>query len=505
MPRSERAGRGGYRGRTKWGMALLAGAALALGACEGQGLYEPGTDPGPGIPGPGPQPPGTARGTLVTIPGVGRLADMVVDAGSGHVFLSNLGQHRIEVLRPDTLAFRGAVAVGSEPWGVSLNRGGDTLIVANSGGTNVSFVPLDALQEDVGRRFQIPRITLYEIDVERDADGVEEYTDARFFNYADRPQHIAQDSRGRLVYSAISTQAAPIGSVRVADMPAGRTRWDARLLFHERAIAFGDSSYVVFDADSVFVEYGTDRVVVWDHVPGTWPKQHVRNQTPAPVPDAVAAVRAQLGNAGWAFGSWRMPEAAALADTTYVAASGDRNYVVIGEGARDRPSRIMVWHAAAGRLPIVEDIADIVNNTSDFVHGVELNADGSLGVARGELGTYFFGRDLRLQGLTAAHPARGRGAAFLPGSTGDRTLAFEPTLQGTVRILETTHYRVIREIPVREAITGPFRVGPVRAGSIPCPADPAVGAEGCVVATVYGVTAGRRLLVLEIRREDLVQ
>jgi hypothetical protein len=26
-----------------------------------------------------------------------------------------------------------------------------------------------------------------------------------------------------------------------------------------------------------------------------------------------------------------------------------------------------------------------------------------------------------------------------------------------------------------------------------------------VVATVYGVTAGRRLLVLEIRREDLVQ
>jgi hypothetical protein len=249
-------------------------------------------------------------------------------------------------------------------------------------------------------------------------------------------------------------------------------------------------------------------VIIWDHIPGTRPDSPNRSiQTPAlRMEEAIINIYNQGSDiVAYPGHAWNVPESNAMADTTFVTASGDRRWVAFGEMPAQAAGRLIMWSAADSALSRVEDIQDVLNNTSDRIGGLELNADGSLGVARGELGTYFFGRDLRLQGLTAAHPARGRGAAFLPGSTGDRTLAFEPTLQGTVRILETTHYRVIREIPVREAITGPFRVGPVRAGSIPCPADPAVGAEGCVVATVYGVTAGRRLLVLEIRREDLVQ
>jgi hypothetical protein len=482
------------------GRALLAltTAVAVLGACEGQGLYDVPAEPGePGTP--GPVQPGPGRGEVVTVPGVGVIADLVVDPASQQAFLSNKGQHRVEVLRLDGLTFGNAVPVGSEPWGLSLNRTGDTLIVANSGGTNVSFVPTGTLQEHVARRFNIPRITLYEVSTET-RGGVRIYKDPTFFNYADRPQHIAQDAAGRLVYSAISTEAAPLGTVRVADFGPGWGDWDARLLFHERAIEFSDSNFVVFDADSIFV--GETTVVIWDHVPGSVPRQHVRSD-PLRIDLAIADVRAKGGNAGYAEGKWRLPDAAELADTTYVAASGNRQRIVIGEGARNRPSRIMVWHADVGRLPIVEDIADITNNTSDFIFGVDLNANGTLGVARGAQATYFFGNDLRLEGSTAAPQGGGRGAGFLPGSTNNRTYAFEPTNERTVRIVETTHYRPVGEITIREAITGPFRIGPPRPGVDACPN--LQGEPTCVVATAYGVTAQRRLLVLDVERQDIVQ
>jgi hypothetical protein len=498
------------------GLAVLAGALAVLGACEGQGLYDLPTEPGqPGQP----VQPGPGRGELVNIPGVGVLADMVVDPASQRVFLSNLGQHRVEVLNLQGLSFGNPVLVGSQPWGLSLNWNaaanttGDTLIVANSGGTNVSFVSTAGLQEDLPRRFNIPRIILYEVDFQveggdtipgtgRVTGGDTTYTDVRFFNYADRPQHVVQDSRGRLIYSAISTQAAPIGSVRVAEFRPGWAEWDARFLFHERSLVRADGTFAIANADSMYVFAST--AVIFDHLPGSVPRQPL--VSPAlPIEDAVRWLRERGSDVELFVGArWRVPEAVALADTTYVAASGDRRWVVIGEGARDRVSRIIMWSAEGGRSSLVEDIADIVNNTADLVFGVELNQNGSLGVARGGMGTYFFGNDLRLQGLTAAAPAVSRGAALLPGATTNRTYAFEPTGDRTVRVLETTHYRVLGEITVREAITGPFRVGPPRPGQTACPADLTQAPANCIAATVYGVTAGRRLVVLDVRRDDII-
>jgi hypothetical protein len=92
----------------------------------------------------GRRPPGTpladALGELVAIPGAGTVADMVVDPGSQRVFLSNRGDRRIEVLELQRLAFATTpVLVGSEFWCMAMNRTGDTLLVANSGGTNISF------------------------------------------------------------------------------------------------------------------------------------------------------------------------------------------------------------------------------------------------------------------------------------------------------------------------------------------------------------------------------
>ncbi|HSJ24313.1 MAG TPA: hypothetical protein VK929_06590 [Longimicrobiales bacterium] len=510
MPRTqttaEMAGGAGRKPVGRWLLPLLTATVLGLGGCAGDTLY---TDPtGPTDPGgPDPLPPGTGRGELIAIPGVGIIADMVVDARSGLAFLSNQGQHRIEVLGLTSLEFReNGIPVGSQPWGLSLNwdragnQTGDTLIVANSGGTNVSFVSTAGLAEDVGRRFSIPRIILYEVDY-TDEDGVTVYTDIRFYNYADRPQHVVQDSRGRLVYSALSTAAAPVGSVRIAEFLDGWGQWDARYLFHERSLVNAEGTLAIANADSMYLM--GNRAVIYDHVPGSLPRQALVSPL-LPIEDAVANLQGRGSDVElYIDAAWRVPEGLGLADTTYVAASGDRRFVAIGEGARDRASRIIMWSADDGRSSLVEDVADIVNNTSDLVYGVELNDNGTLGVARGGENTYFFGTDLRLQGLTRAGGGGGRGAAFLPGAASNRTYAFEPTLAGTLRILETTHYMPVAEIRLREPITGPFRVGPARPGTTACPADFRQGPEDCVVATIYGVTANRRLHVADVLRRDI--
>lgn len=507
-------------------LAVLATAVLILAACQGDTLYDP-TDPG-GPGGPGPLPPGPGRGDLVDIPGIGIIADLLVDPITQRVFMSNLGQHRIEVLDLAALEFQNAVSVGSQPWGLALNRTGDTLIVANSGGTNVSFVPTSTLQENLAQRFDLPRVTLYDYQ-ESEEEGTVTIT-LEFHNYVDRPQYIAQDFRGRLLYSAISTAAMPVGTIRVAEWKPGWEAWDARLLFPccalttnqaptNRAVRpmpldSADLSFAIANVDSISIEMehvppfagATGNVIIWDHIPGSLPGSPGRNIQTEPLP-IVAAIHDIYDQGSdiivYPGARWNVPQASAMADTTFVAISGDRQWVAFGELPAAEPGRVIMWSAADSALSRVEDIQDMLNNSSDRIFGVELNQNGSLGVARGEQNTYFFGSDLRLQGLTPGSAAGGRGAGFRQGASTNRTLAFEPTAQGSLRVLETTHYTVVAEFNLREAITGPFRVGPPRPGTDACPADFRQGSPECVVATVYGVTSQRRLHVADVLHSDI--
>jgi hypothetical protein len=120
-----------------------------------------------------------------------------------------------------------------------------------------------------------------------------------------------------------------------------------------------------------------------------------------------------------------------------------------------------------------------VNNTSDLLGGVDLNHDGTLGVARGQQGAYFFDRQLRLQGTGGQALSGGSGVAWLPG---DRPLAEQLVFLGTgrssIQVVEPVNYRVVREIPIRSSVTGALRAGPCAPGA---PTD--------CIATVYGVTA----------------
>ena len=83
-------------------------------------------------------------GRTVQLPTGGQIMDAVVDTVRRKLYLSNIDRDRIEIFRLGDEIFEAAAAVGSEPWGLTLNRAGDTLMVANSGGTNISIVRLGA-------------------------------------------------------------------------------------------------------------------------------------------------------------------------------------------------------------------------------------------------------------------------------------------------------------------------------------------------------------------------
>src|SRR6185295_9992548 len=94
------------------------------------------------------------------LPRQGTVGDIAVDAARGNVFLSNTDFNLLEVWQ-NTTAVKGfapgGVPVGSLPWGMFISNNPDTLLVANSGGTNISRVYIGSttagsLHEDLGAR-----------------------------------------------------------------------------------------------------------------------------------------------------------------------------------------------------------------------------------------------------------------------------------------------------------------------------------------------------------------
>jgi hypothetical protein len=452
------------------------------------------------------------EGRTVALPGgVAGIGDLLVHAGTRRLFASNVGGSTLEVLGIDNAAagFVTRIPVGSRPWGLALNNAGDTVIVANSGGANVSFVTVGGLSEDRARRFEVPRVTLYDYIEDGNAIGLE------FHNYADRPQYLAQDVHGRLLYSALSTTASPVGTIRLAEWRHGWRGWDSRLLFPccllatgpqptNRAITASDNAIAIANVDSISMEMAqlgpytglTGNVIIWDHVPGTLPGDAGRLiETPAlPINDAIMyAYNAGSDITAYPAHVWNVPESAAVAERTAVAASGDGRWVAIGEWPASQPGRLMMWSADDAALNRVEDIRDMLNNTADVISDVALNHDGSLGVARGDAGVYFFDRALRLLGTAGTALAGGRGVAFMPGSVPlQQQYVFAGSGRSTIQVLEPVHYRVMGEVAIRSNVTGALRVAACGAGA---PAD--------CLATVLAVTADG-VVAVHVRNSHLV-
>jgi hypothetical protein len=328
-------------------------------------------------------------------------------------------------------------------------------------------------------------------------------------DFSDRPQYVAKDAQGRILYSTRPTGAAPLGTVRIVLNQPGWQEHETQILARiPEDVVRAEGKVAIMNVDSVL--YTRNGLLeIWDHVPG-FPNQIIFSGTLRPM-DALRAMSATTSDMDWLVDSQWNLEAVSFADTTYVAISKNRNFVAFGDGGQPQVGRIVLWHAASATITRRLPVADLVNNASERVRALGLNGDGSLGVARGSFGTYFFSNDLRLRGTVPEVSVGGGGAALHPDhpdtpaplASSRVTLAFTMSADRTIRILDTVHYRERGRIVLRDAIAGPMRVTP------PLPSDNGglgrnCGGPECIVAKVFAVTEAGGVVVVDVRNSDIL-
>ena len=402
------------------------------------------------------------------LPSGGQVADAFYVPRTDRIYLSNIARNWLEVYDLPDSTFRTPIAVGSRPWGIApwpRNRDGvmgDTLLVANSGGTTISYV--DLTSGETGRevfRYALPNIVAYSITTVRSEATNAPMAQRTVYDFSDRPQYIATTCNGanapgapcQDVIAVYSTTPTPGQSVPFPNQ--GTMRWEnltqrTSHFFFEQAI--GPS---VGRSDTLEVErlaaagFGKDSLLLPY-------KQNVSD-----------------GNGG--FFSYSIVvrlDKLAFRDTTFVRSSGNFRRAVFGEGGSVLGSRAMVYDATRGMdsmppIPVIDrgisrplDVTDFVANTFSRVQGVGINFDGELNAVKGD-STYLFDRTLRLQGILEARPSRG-GMDFHPLNTGANSglrtrLAFLASSEPVIDVFDTYCYRQIASIPIRDPIIGPVR------------------------------------------------
>lgn len=395
-----------------------------------------------------------------------RIADIVSDGT--RLFASNFSRNRVEVLPLRANAFATPVGVGSQPWGLAIGNSGDTLLVANSGGTNVSVVSLQGTAVEA-RRIRTPDAQLFDVRYDVRTDTAASVTAVDF---SDRPQFVGQVRSGQVLYSTKPTTTRPDGTIRI---------YDARK----------DTLNALNRGPEVFISYaerlGGRAIAVNALTAGVLPFGRLRvcprrvsssGADPACIDDLVSVVAQRLtvlraaGQTDTRLDLGADIESIGLSDTTFVGTSTDRSAIAFGEGARG-PGRIFYFRSLLdGRLQgSTVETQDLVGNAAERVIGLSLNGDGSLGVARGAQ-VYFFDDGLRLQGVVASGSPTG-GSSMHPQNVGypnndGRRLGFVSgvTANGTpyIDVIDTFSFRSLRRLILRDVVSGTMVAVPVVAG-----------------------------------------
>lgn len=421
------------------------------------------------------------------LPDGGQVADALYFPRNDRLYLTNIERNQLEVYNLADSSFKSAIVVGSRPWGIAgwpRTRGGvmgDTLLVANSGGTNVSYVDLN--RGTTGRevyRYPLPNIIAYTVTTVKSSTSDVLITERTPHDFSDRPQYLASTCQAStsatapcgdvtLVYSTTPTpgQTAPFAN-------KGTVRWEnltraTSHFFFEQAIGQtqgrADTLEIIrYAANGV----GKDSILVPD-------KQLVNGPNGSFNYSVVVRID-QLG----------------FRDTTYVRNSGNFRSAVIGEGGPVLGSRAMNYDVTQGMeltppTPVIDlgisrpiDVSDFIANAYARVQGVGINFDGALSAVKGD-STYIFDRTLRLQGILQSSSSGG-GLDFHPANTGlnsalSSRLSFVASNLPVIDIFDTYCFKKVASIPIRDPI-----IGPVRA---------AVRSNGTIVlvgATIRGVT-----------------
>lgn len=518
-------------------------------------------------------------GRTVQLPAGGKVLDAVIDETRRNLFLSNVERGRVDVFRLDTEEFGTSISVGAQPIGMDLSRDGDSLWVANGGGTNFSVIDLTTEREVDNDRFFTPDVVLFDVELRESDAGIVYVIDALpdgAPGFTDRGQFMAVDSFGSIVYSTETTLLGDFGTARKAYQPLGLPQSEVKLFVEHAVLPQADNFWAMAHIDSIGTSVSTDTIIAvdttvtpavvdttvvstaavtfFDHLPGdesviiTGDADTGLLETPT---DAWLELVTAGSDAYIVEGARWSIENLGFSDTTYIARSGDRGWVLIGEGATSPVGRVLMYAARedeevslSGQIPV----SDFLTNSSIPIRGIGVNYDGTLAVARADQ-AYFFDERLRVQGQVSIpnaaaaqgatlHPlhanAPGRqnpGGQYIP----DVNLAFVAGGDRTIEIIDTFKSERIGRVTIRDVITGPLKAILPFPGDNPpgrCPTIPISDRSGnpignaiqlyggffeapiapdgstpddCVVVKVFATTSAGGVVVVPIRKADILR
>ena len=452
-------------------------------------------------------------GRTFALPHQGIIGDIAVDAARGSVFLSNTAFNLLEVWQSSSGSKGFApsnVPVGSLPWGMVISNSPDTLLVANSGGTNISRVYIgstsaSALHEDLAHRILTRNTYTYTVTVQRDEQtGKVRLAAQGPISYSDRPQYLVQSKGGRIFYSTRPTASAPAGSVRWLD-PALAVPDPHQIWQYGTILPTTTQVYAIFNVDSLFINPApptsnvSDRLTIYDHPYGSAKDTAIVVTDSIPL-NAIAQLVAASSDAEAVFGLdiGSLP----LTDTTYAAASGNRNWLAFGEGHKAGAARVIVVADSGGPLPNffspLVTISDLTDNAAEQVFGLAVDKSGATVASHGTQ-SYFASVSnpfhLRLQGKYDSFDD-GAGIAFHPFADGtsspqDQRLAFIGAASGVVEVVDIAYYINRARLQLKYPIYGPLRA------SLPMPGDP-----GDVILKLYALSQ-KGLIVIDLKASDI--
>src|SRR5450432_809413 len=457
---------------------------------------------------------GTIRtDTVVVVAGLttplaagGRVADALYHPPTNSIYLSNIERHELDVFNLNDSTFHAPIQVGSRPWGIAAwprdrdGNMGDTLLVANSGGTLISYVNTNTQQEVF--RYPLPVLLAQTVTSTTGSNGLltETITD---YVFSDRPQYLATTCQGAvapgtpcgnvvLVYTTTPTagQSTPFTN-------DGTVRWE-NLQTHQSHFFFEQAQGQSADTkDTLQVQRFAAQGVGGSGAIVPFRQGPFITGTDTSFFSIVIKVPA-LG----------------FRDTTFARNSGNFRRAVLGEGGEaggtgSQPnSRAMLFDVTQGLIGTFTDkghtyalpvptidagisgsflVTDFIANTSTPVSGVAINFDGELAGVRAD-STYLFDNSLRLQGLLQTssgnagidfHPQNAGIPA--PGPSGGTHLFFAASSLPQVEVYNTNFYSRCLVVPTRDPVIGPIKSAPIGAGNVVI-----VGAtaHGVVILTV---------------------
>ena len=437
------------------------------------------------------------RDTVLVVHGVtrplragSRIADAIYNGNRNEVYLTNLTYNQVEVFRVTDTTFGTPISVGSQPWGLALwprdtlGANGDTIIVANSGGTDLSIVDVALGRER--RRHALPNFLIQSVQTETDpATGFVKLKIAEF-DFSDRPQYVAATCRAAggtacsatNIIAVYSTAGTPAQQEQFAG--AGTVRWENLTSAAPQSHFFWEQAQVAPSPESDTLQVIVDR-------------------GPAVGTNIVLAATC---------GRTVSMEELGFADSTFVRNSGNFTRALIGEGGSVvKPplgfGRAMAYNVATvlqvnacptmtilgvpftgneevdlGISPGIR-VRDFIVNTAVPVRSIAVNFNGLTNMIRAD-SIYVLDNGLRLRGiLNSGGPNPGMdlnfnhaflaGTGGTPGTSGgtlnpnDR-FSFSATAGSQIDVSDTYFFARVAAIEIRDPVIGPLRVARLPSG-----------------------------------------